>query len=127
MPNSAQHQAKIQHNQNFLKQFVTQNNVTMFPDWAIVVIFYIAVHYIELYMWTYQKKNLTSHNQRNQALINDNNLFPMYQDYSRLYDLSRDARYNCVQYTDIDVNNAFQRLQVIEQKINGLISKKSKP
>jgi len=120
MSTIAQHKNKIQNNKDFYDTFVI-NGSTNFPGWAIVVMFYIAVHWVELYFSKCHNTHNANHSERNRSLVNDSNLSVIYSDYKRLYDWSRAARYEAAVFSSAYVVKAMTRLNNIENHIATLI------
>ena len=119
MPDATKHYSQIFENTQFLNSFVEQESdiKTSFPGWAIVVIFYTAVHWVEYYFFKTRRKHCRDHRERNNELVNETPLESIYNDYERLYDWSRDARYSVVSFTEDDVEEALEHLGKVEKQI----------
>lgn len=88
---------KYKHNESFVDFLNTSEK---FPDWMIIGIFYSALHYMNLFLYSQYNidiGSINSHVKRNLA-INDNCSKNISMQYNTLYDLSRTARY---QYIDM--------------------------
>ena len=115
MPTSVEHIKQTSHNQSFLDTFTTPTGESFYPDWSITVIFYIAVHCIEYYFAKMQNVHCLSHMDRNKRIGRDKNLQQIYGDYLRLYNWSKDARYDLVQFTQIEIEEALKRLEKVRR------------
>ena len=60
MGSHAQHQSKAEHNGRFLASI----NAQEFPDWAVVVAFYKAVHLVEMLLAKAQSFHSDSHREK---------------------------------------------------------------
>jgi hypothetical protein len=61
-------------------------------DWAIIVLFYSAVHYVDAYLSSRTKRQ-PDHASREQEIQSDILLSSMWREYRELKRMSRDARY----------------------------------
>jgi len=80
-------------------------------DWIITIRFYSLLHYIDerLVMHGY---NATSHNERKNSIQDCNDIDNrVHSLYRSLEDLSRQARYNCIEMRDEDVEESERRLE----------------
>jgi len=122
MPGAAQHLSQVNSNKNFLYTFVSRpDGTTSFPDWAITVTFYIALHLVEQYLYVHHQKHCKNHRDRENEVESDPNLRKIYSHYKRLSDWSREARYDVVGFTNNEVREALSRLDAIEAHISPLI------
>lgn len=113
MATELEHKRHAQHNQAFLD--VIDKNA--FPDWAITVSFYKAVHLVEA-LFTNKQVRGGSHIRRNNTL---KRTFPaIWRDYRPLYAFSRVARYWCIPVTPADLVYVSRRLARIERSIDKL-------
>jgi len=93
---------QAQHNEHFLN-FVETQSPTLYFDWKITVIFYIALHYTKAYIY-YNKiyKNTNSHKEIFEIIdfLNTNSKAKLpekyYRKYLELFELSRNSRYNSI-------------------------------
>lgn len=89
---------------DILEGFDNKNN------WVVTVRFYSLVHYIEERLTTYDY-NSRSHDNREENILDcryiDNKVRKLYR---RLYDVSRDARYECVRLGEEDVRKSEETL-----------------
>ncbi len=84
------HIQKAKHNSEFLEKFYSDK--TQFPDWAVIVMFYEALHYVDAYLSTKGHIRIDDHRQRNELV--DKHLKDIAAIYIDLfYKESRKARY----------------------------------
>lgn len=120
MPERTEHLSKYTHNKEFLKcpAFEEINNT----DWAIVVVFYSALHLIEAF-FAGNDLHFREHKNRARWVSSDNRLkntdIPKY--YHLLYNQSIRARYDCVQMKGSDLQAAIDALTIIERTLNPLL------
>lgn len=87
-----------------------------FVDWAVVALFYAAVHYVEAHL----AKNAppvhsSNHEKRDNAITSSAVLKPLWKNYRELKNQSRLARYEAhIVFTRKDVNDAKVRLDAIK-------------
>ncbi len=111
MSNAKMYSDKYKHNEEFV-EYLNQSN--KFPDWAIVGIFYSALHYMNLFLtkqYDVEINSISSHVTRN-TFIRKNCPMKIAKQYNILYDLSRTARY---QY--IDVSNQLEYTRSCYKKL----------
>jgi hypothetical protein len=90
------------HNRQFLSTIDPD-----YPDWAVTVTFYTALHAVDALLQSDQVEGIVSHAARNQTLNHTNRYRRVWRAYQPLYDLSRTVRYmanprawvpwNCIQ------------------------------
>ena len=66
------------------------------PDWAAVVYFYAAMHYVEAYAARMQQPHDLSHEERRRLVYRTKELRPVQGEYRKLYEYSVAARYQCL-------------------------------
>lgn len=91
MPNRDDHLAQAVHNRAFYDSI----NRELYTDWAIIVIFYAALHYIDAFLATvpYPPIHPGRHDVRDNSVRDLAQLRPIYSEYRTLKDQSRTARY----------------------------------
>ena len=95
MPDPANHLLQAQKNERFYQQLDLDS--TEFHDWAIIGLFYSALHYIDAYLATQGLENISNHGIRlNEVSRAESPLFPIYPSYRHLYQWSRWARYELI-------------------------------
>ncbi|MBI2321452.1 MAG: hypothetical protein HYU88_05020 [Chloroflexi bacterium] len=71
-----------------------------FPQWAVVATFYAALHLVDAYLDRKVGYHPGNHGDRLKQFSRISDLKPLWTDYREMLDRSRDARYNCVQFTN---------------------------
>ncbi len=107
------HVAWAKHNEAFVNSLDASS--TPYRDWAITGIFYSSVHYIEAALDRYGKHS-ADHGQRNTFMklhLKNDDIFDGHRD---LYEISRNARYNCKIISESDIQESKGTLE--EVKIN---------
>lgn len=90
-------------------------------DWAVAVMFYAAVHYVEVY---FAMRNIhpTSHSGREGIISRDKKLRGIYATYRELKDDSGETRYQCHLFPVQEVVSRIQpNLVTIKNHISGLL------
>ena len=93
MADSANHEKRYLHN----KEFLSTINESLYPDWAVTVIFYCSLHKIcqcLKYVYGATDEDTKSHVDTLNYLKAKN--IALFQKYSMLYNQSRAARYECI-------------------------------
>lgn len=112
MPTPAQHLAKAESNELFA-QDIDRSNIAG-AEWAIIILFYAAVHHIQAY-FSRNGRVYTHHTARDSAIKRDGNLSSIYVDYRELETYSRDARYDVPQFRESDFQKLIPRLKNIKK------------
>jgi hypothetical protein len=89
MTSESVHLRKARHNKAFLATIDVGG--ACFLDWAVTVLFYCALHYVEAWFSRKLNRHFTSHGDRNQAV--NRFLTKIAGGYLRLYNRARLARY----------------------------------
>ena len=97
MPNAQYHISKAERNEDFYQK--PNLDTSPFNEWAVVVLFYISMHYIDAVLGRDTQLNKVlrdpqTHFTRKAAISKCSDLAPIASMYLNLYDRSRDARYN---------------------------------
>ncbi len=123
MPSEIVHRCQAEHNKQFLDWL--DLNTTQYLDWAVTVIFYTALHFVE---WLLATKNLPkglhsdSHDNRHQAMGRVSELKPIYLDYRELETQSHRSRYEGVQFRrDFVKSTLMPKLEKIESHIRASV------
>ena len=113
MPSIEQHKNQYIHNKQLLGNSELNNDSN--NDWLITIIFYCAVHLVELSFASgkYGFHN-DGHQQRNLAVRGDVILKDIACEYLTLYNQSIRSRYKCQNLKKSDVKQAMEILQSIE-------------
>lgn len=120
MPDVAQHLAQAARNEGLSQQLEVQQ-----PEWAMTVLFYASLHYVEAYFFDQatgsQPQHYSTHAQRTLGVTTrlPNNIAKCYK---RLYTRSRQARYDCVVFTTADVQRwRRDALEPIKHYVQGIL------
>lgn len=89
MTSETVHLRKARHNKAFLVTIDVSG--PRFLDWAVTVLFYCALHYVEAWFCRKLDRHFTNHGDRNQAV--NRFLTTIAGGYLRLYNRARLARY----------------------------------
>ena len=91
MPSEAQHLRKADGNQRFAESL----NLAQDPnaEWAIVALFYSAVHRVEAVLARDFNLHSTNHEQRKKTMARIGTMRICFPEYSHLETLSRNCRY----------------------------------
>ena len=89
-------------------------------EWAITAQFYAALHYVAAY-FALSNQFHASHGTRLRAIDKDTTLSSIYNDYQSLYNISRDARYECMNLQPGHLAFAKERLSAVKRVICPLL------
>ncbi|HEX7360918.1 MAG TPA: hypothetical protein VF283_10540 [Bryobacteraceae bacterium] len=118
MPSKAEHIAKAEGNEAFASEMplTRQPNI----DWALVAIFYAAVHYVEAY-FSLSGTHLRSHTTRDRYVGRDPKLKPVFREYSNLKYYAYNARYEATNFKPLEVTEiALPALDKIKAQLKPL-------
>jgi len=118
LPNKPQHLKKALENESLASSLNLA--VPAAPDWAITMLFYAAVHYVEAF-FSKTGHHLKRHKLRVNAIQGNAQLRPLYQDYRELQTYSETARYQAVFFTSSDVVPVKQHLENVKNLITPLL------
>jgi hypothetical protein len=103
MPTREEHLRKARHNE----QFYATVDAAAYSDWAITVIFYAALHYVDAFLARIGGGiNPGAHDVREGWVQREAQLRPIAFQYMRLKNRSRNARYAAVHFTPEEVRRA---------------------
>lgn len=91
--NTEEHLAKAQRNKAFLRKHLLKI-LNKCPDWASVVAFYSALHFVEAFLK--KKHNLDFENHEERHKFMSWNLREIWNAYYLLYDLGFTSRYKSI-------------------------------
>ena len=83
-------------------------------DWQITALFYAGVHLIQAYFAATSSNYPQTHQDRDNAIIQDRRLRTLYNDYRELKKAAVDSRYLCWPVNDYDVSEARRHLTAIQ-------------
>ncbi len=89
-PRTAQHRAKAEANAALARRLATEEPPC---DWAVVVAFYAAVHYVGALLWERSEYEPHDHGERGRAINRMQELQQIEAVYFRLYDVGKKVRY----------------------------------
>lgn len=118
MPDCKSHKDRYEHNKLFLSEIREDE----YSDWAITVCFYSSLHKVCQYLkYVHNVSDIETKNHVSTLDCLKTYSPLLYQNYYILYNLSRTARYECVDVTK-SVPQAKSLLKQIESTANSLIS-----
>ena len=108
-------------------QSVLQADSNKHLDWIVITTFYCALHLVHAFFASknYPPHKRNTHQKLNNAISKCADLDPIRQNYKRLYDASRTARYTKKNYNNdpAEVKDLIQiDLAAVVTRINGLIN-----
>ena len=92
----------------------TLPSTTSGVEWAITAQFYAALHYVAAF-FALTSQYHASHGTRLRAIEKHPILCNIYDDYQELYNISRDARYECMNLLPGHLVFAKERLEAIKK------------
>lgn len=95
MPDAATHQTQAAHNEDFFSRIALAADA----DWAVTVLFYAALQYVDAYLARKHNSHPGNHGERGRMILSDPTARAIRTSYRRLQEYSRDARYNCYAFT----------------------------
>jgi uncharacterized protein (UPF0332 family) len=117
VPDAAQHLNRAAENELLARSLDFEKGVEV--DWAIVMLFYSAVHYIDSVL-AVKNRHPKDHTSRDSAIENHGTLSAVYNDYRRLKDGSREARYEIPNYHKSQFPQFDRRFNKIKNFITSL-------
>lgn len=100
MPSKQDHVRKADENAAFALSLTLDNQTRI--DWALIILFYSALHYVEAYLATLGQ-HLKSHRSRDSVVGRDPNLKKIFPEYQDLTFYGYNARYEMYGFTSDDV------------------------
>lgn len=85
-------------------------------NWAVVAIFYSALHYVQAYFSRYNVE-CPGHKERRKEINDDDRIKTVFESYQYLYVLSQNARYRCVKLPDEAYSKAHPHLEAVKKQI----------
>ena len=96
-PRSQEHLDRAERDRALARTLITpaQQALSQPPplDWAVVVAFYAALHFVQAYLWEAQRYVPRRHDNMREAVRDTYQLRSARQEYARLLDRSWQARY----------------------------------
>ena len=118
MGTETEHRRKSVHNDDFLKTIDSKK----YPDWAVTVCFYKALHLVEM-LFANGGKHSNSHRDRHDVLKRDHT--DIWMQYLPLYTQSRRARYKMDAIKPATVQYVEGRLANVERIVSARLTAKS--
>jgi hypothetical protein len=100
MPGVAEHLAQAAHNESLFLSL--DHNVH--SDWAVTVLFYAALQYVDAYLASIGIVDPGGHDVRDKLIQTTPALRPLWSRYKRLKSFSRTARYYAGRFSRSDIN-----------------------
>ena len=97
-------------------QLALEQNPRDHSDWIVISAFYQALHWVNIFLATKQCRP-GDHGERNREVRNDADLKVIKENYKRLYDASRSARYDPETY-----ENCPNEIKSLEQDLEAIIN-----
>ena len=119
MPTKEQHVLKATENESFARSLDENSQVSI--NWKLVVLFYVAVHYVEAYLAKSLGVHLRSHTTRDNYITREANLRKIRIEYNHLKFFAYNARYEPDQFTKKDVQSALNYLGKVELELKPFI------
>lgn len=117
MPDTIEHIEQRDSNLRLLN-FLRKSNKSYY-DWWIVLLFYAAVHDIEI-IFSKKGEHGNSHRDREQKMFCDCDLQPIRAIYKTAFTMSRGARYECRMDSLRDFNKFFLKYKKIKDHLAAL-------
>lgn len=119
MPSKDQHVAKADGNAALALSLTLDNQSRI--DWALVILFYAAMHYVEAYL-AKSGVHLRNHTTRDNAISRDSSLRKVFKEYSDLKYFGYNARYEIFGFKATDViDKAAKHYAVIKAHLTPLL------
>jgi hypothetical protein len=118
LPHEGEHLKKAADNESLASSLDT--SIPIAPNWAIVMLFYVAVHYVEAY-FSRQSKHLVGHPARETAIQRDPKINSIFRNYRELYTYSREARYEAVYFPASEIAVVLPFLERVKKVIIPLL------
>jgi hypothetical protein len=118
MPARDEHLSKAEGNESFAMSLTLDSQPRI--DWALVSLFYSAVHYVEAYLAPHQ--HLRSHTTRDNVLGRDSNLKKIFSQYQDLKFYGYNARYSPPMFSAKDFKaDAIPQFAIVKAHIRSLL------
>ena len=118
LPSKEEHIAKAEGNSALALSMTLENQPKI--DWALVILFYSAMHYVEAYLATLGQ-HLRSHTTRDNFVGRDARLRKIFSEYQDLKYYGYNARYEMQKFTAADVTDAATSLATVEAYIRTIL------
>ena len=116
MPLAPEFLARAERNEALLKSF--DLDTTAHLDWAVTVCFYTALRYVDALAYA-KGQQPSSHGTRNRWVRWTPETSPIWNDYFALYQASRQARYELLDFSPSEVRGLIENeLAAIKNRIS---------
>jgi hypothetical protein len=115
VPSKQQHIAKAEGNLSFATSLSLRNPFNI--DWALVSLFYAAMHYVEAYLAAVSNIHSSSHRSRDTTMGREPNLREVYKEYQELKFFGYNARYEMQVFEPQDFDRALPRFEEIRARL----------
>lgn len=112
MPSKDDHLKQAQHNE----QLADTLSKGTYVDWAVTVLFYAALHYVDSILAVSQV-NPDTHGERQTEIERNDTLKVIYKEFRYLQVMSRNARYLVARIDPSDWHEAKKRFDIIRAHI----------
>lgn len=113
MPTKEQHTKKAECNKKFQAEISKGTLSDAYRCWQIIVLYYEAVHVIDKTLHCAGHPDANNHTERKELLKDTS--YDLFLEYLTLENMSRNARYEFMQFTDNDVSDAKSILYRLNQ------------
>jgi len=126
MPSEQRHKVQVDRNAKLLDELGKAQLSCPYNEWKIVILFYGALHFFQRYLALYGGRNnipqhTETHYDLEQFMKSDFKFKNILIAYQSLYNLSRNARYDCIDMTKEDLEYAEQTYDEILKEIQNII------
>lgn len=112
-PSIAPNKNQYKRNKIFLNRLSSSKEPE--HNWIITVAFYAALHLVEQEL---KNKGFTALNHYDRRKLVGKNLKSIRKEYNNLYTKSRESRYDCFIFNQVDSDWAIQQLNIIEGRLS---------
>ncbi len=113
VPSRNEHITRADQNEQFARSLDLTDGFKV--DWAITLLFYSALHYVEAYLSI--KGHSRDHATRDTEIQTNGSLQEIWPDYRRLKDTSEEARYRIANYRRTDFEAMDRRFIKIREHV----------
>jgi len=119
MPTRDEHLKKASESEKLADTMQPSSQASI--NWKLVILFYIALHYVEAYLAMTMGIHLRSHTTRDNYVTRDSNLRKVRKEYFHLKYFGYNARYEADTFAASDVAEALGDLAVIKATIEPIV------
>jgi uncharacterized protein (UPF0332 family) len=119
LPLKPDHISKAEHNEKLAETI----GKTAYLDWAVTIIFYAALHYVDAILAA-SVVHPETHSERNDAIGTNATLMKIRPEYRTLETLSRNARYRSMKIEPTDLQEAQNNFSVLRAHLRSRLGLK---